>query len=174
MKQAAAGVVYASIVLGIYTLSSNSSVPRIGLTKYASAQSTTLAIGRDIFRHDTFGDEQLWTDKLQMHKVVEKVTPVAALGLGLRVDSDALPTGFLSTHDLNSSSTTVDLLALNAIVGLKATVNGNNVARLGITCALCHSTVDNSVVQGVGRRLDGWPNTQLDPGKIIALLSGVE
>ena len=136
---------------------------------YASVQSTTLAIGRDIFRHDTFGDEQLWTDKLQMHNVVEKVTPVAALGLGLRVDSDALPAGFLASHNLNSPSTTVALLGLNAIVGLKATVNGSDVVRLGITCALCHSTVDNSVASGVGKRLDGWPNTQLDPGKIIAL-----
>ena len=171
MKSLARSVACASVVLGGYMLASNSSVPPriVGLTTFASVQSTALAIGRDTFRHDTFGDEQLWTDKLQMHNVVENVTPVAALGLGLRVDSDALPPGFLASHSLNSASTTVALLGLNAIVGLKATVNGNDVVRLGITCALCHSTVDNSVTSGVGKRLDGWPNTQLDPGKIIAL-----
>jgi hypothetical protein len=171
MKQVIRCVVGGSIVLGVYMLAGNSSVPPriVGLTTHASVQSTTLTTGRDIFRHDTFGDEQFWTDKLQMHDVVEKVTPADALGLGLRVDSDALPTGFLASHSLNSSSTTVALLGLDAIVGLKATVNGNNVMRLGITCALCHSTVDNSVASGVGKRLDGWPNTRLDPGKIIAL-----
>jgi hypothetical protein len=129
--------------------------------------------GRAIFRFDTFGDEQLWTDKLAMHRVIETVTPTAALGLGLKVDSEVLPANFLATYNLNSPSTTVALLALDAVVGVKATVSGNNVRSFGITCALCHSSVDDSVAPGVGRRLDGWPNSQLDPGKIIALSPNV-
>jgi hypothetical protein len=137
------------------------------------AQTTSPNDGPNIFRFDTFGDEQLWTDTLRMHTVIETVSPVAALGLGLKVDSTVLPGNFLATHSLESPATTVALLALDAVVGLKATVKGRNVKTLGITCALCHSTVDDSVAPGVGRRLDGWPNVDLDPGKIIALSPNV-
>jgi mono/diheme cytochrome c family protein len=127
--------------------------------------------GREIFRFDTFGDEQFWTDTLQMHKVVETaVDPTTALKVGLKVDAAVLPPGLLEQVDLTSPATTVALLKLNAIVGVKATVGEDNrITRLGITCALCHSNVDNSVMPGIGRRLDGWPNRDLNVGAIVAL-----
>jgi hypothetical protein len=130
--------------------------------------------GQQIFRFDTFGDEQLWTDTLRMHEVIQSsVSPAAALAVGLKVDSEALPPNFLATHDLNSPATTVELLKLNAVVGVVGRVTGTQLRSVGITCALCHSTVDNSVVAGVGKRLDGWPNRDLNPGAIIALSPAV-
>src|SRR5919107_4889429 len=130
--------------------------------------------GRDIFRFDTFGDETFWTDTLRIHEVITAgVSPATALSVGLKVDADALPPGTLETADLKSPATTVALLKLNAVVGLKGTVetvNGQDVlTKVGTTCALCHSTVDNSFAAGIGKRLDGWPNLDLNPGAIIAL-----
>ena len=128
-----------------------------------------IAEGQRIFRFDTFGDEQLWTDQLRMHEVVETIDPITALSLGLKVDADALPPGILDTVELDDPATTVALLKLNAVVGLQAKVDSeNNVTSLGITCALCHSTVDDSVMPGIGKRLDGWPNRSLNVGAIIA------
>ena len=133
--------------------------------------ATEVAEGQRIFRFETFGDEQLWTDKLRLHEVVEKsVDPTTALKVGLKVDADVLPAGLLEKVDLKSPATTVALLKMNAVVGLQATVDANNhITRLGVTCALCHSTVDNSVMAGIGRRMDGWPNRDLNVGAIIAL-----
>jgi mono/diheme cytochrome c family protein len=127
--------------------------------------------GKQVFRFDTFGDEQLWTGKLGLHKVVEtKVDPTTALKVGLKVDSEVLPPGILEKVDLKDPATTVALLKMNAVVGLKAEVDANNhITKLGVTCALCHSTVDDSVQAGIGKRLDGWPNRDLDVGAIIAL-----
>jgi mono/diheme cytochrome c family protein len=127
--------------------------------------------GQKIFRFETFGDEQLWTDKLRLHEVVEqKVDPETALKVGLKVDADALPPGTLEKADLKSPATTVALLKLNAVVGLKAEVDtDNHIRKLGVTCALCHSTVDDAVKPGIGHRKDGWPNVDLDVGAIIAL-----
>ena len=127
--------------------------------------------GQRVFRFETFGDEKLWTDTLRMHEVVEKnVDPTTALKVGLKVDADVLPAGILEKVDLKSPATTVALLKMNAVVGLQATVDaGNHITRLGVTCALCHSTVDNSVTAGIGRRKDGWPNRDLNVGAIIAL-----
>jgi len=127
--------------------------------------------GKQVFRFDTFGDEQLWTNKLGLHKVVQtSVDPTTALKVGLKVDSEVLPPGTLEKADLKDPATTVALLKLNAVVGLKAEVDANNqITKLGVTCALCHSTVDDSVQPGIGKRLDGWPNRDLDVGKIISL-----
>ena len=143
----------------------------------------TLAAGRQIFRFDTFGDEQFWTDTARMHEVVQRsVSPTTALSVGLKVDAEAIPPDVAQAIkagqvDLNSPATTVTLLKLNAVVGLRGTVNTVNgrdtLVRLGITCALCHSTVDNSFSQGIGRRLDGWPNRDLNVGAIIALSPAV-
>jgi hypothetical protein len=135
------------------------------------ASSGPVADGQRIFRFDTFGDEQFWTDTLRLHEVVEKtVDPTTALTVGLKVDADVLPPGILKKVDLKSPATTVALLKMNAIVGIQATVDSNNhITRLGVTCALCHSTVDNSVMPGIGRRKDGWPNRDLNVGAIIAL-----
>ena len=120
--------------------------------------------GQKIFRYDTFGDEQLWTDVLQMHNVIGTVPPVAALGLGLKVDVDALPAEIIAAvsagQGLTDPAVTVALLQLNAVVGVRAKVNDlGQVTSFGITCALCHSTVDDSLTAGVGHRLDGWANT---------------
>jgi len=138
-----------------------------------------VAAGKEIFRFDTFGDEQFWTDTLRMHEVIQRaVTPTVALSVGLKVDADALPQAVKDALaagqvDLNSTATTLALLKLNAVVGVKGdvqTVNGRDtLVRIGITCALCHSTVNNSFAPGIGQREDGWPNTTLNPGAIIAL-----
>jgi cytochrome c5 len=135
------------------------------------ASPETLAEGQRIFRFDTFGDEKFWTDTLGMHEVVEQnVDPTTALAVGLKVDADALPPGILEQVDLTDPATTVALLKMNAVVGVQATVDENNhITRLGITCALCHSTVDNSVMPGIGHRMDGWPNRDLNVGAIVAL-----
>jgi hypothetical protein len=132
--------------------------------------------GQQIFRYDTFGDEEFWTNTLRMHEVIEeKVSPTLALSVGLKVDSDALPPGILDNADLNDPATTVALIKLNAVVGIQGKVDKNNrLTSVGITCALCHSTVDNSVMPGIGKRLDGWANRDLDVGSIIALSPEVE
>jgi len=135
-----------------------------------------IAAGKDIFRFETYGDEKFWTDTLHMNTVVQSaVDPTTALSVGLKVDADTLPAAVLQAIqagqvDLHSPATTVTLLKLGAVVGVKATVDANNnITRLGITCALCHSTVDDRIAPGIGSRLDGWPNRQLNPGAIIAL-----
>jgi hypothetical protein len=135
------------------------------------ASPALVSEGQRVFRFETFGDEQVWTDTLRLHEVVERsVDPTTALKIGFKVDADALPAGTLAKVALESPATTVALLKMNAIVGIQATVDANNhVARLGVTCAFCHSTVDNSVMPGIGRRLDGWPNRDLNVGAIIAL-----
>lgn len=135
--------------------------------------------GKQIFRFDTFGDEAFWTDKLKMNQVIASaVDPTTALSVGLKVDADALPAAVVAgikdgSVDLTKPATTVTLLKLDAVVGVKGTVttvNGvDTLTRVGITCALCHSTVDNSFAPGIGKRLDGWPNRDLNPGAIIAL-----
>ncbi len=139
-------------------------------TRAANAPMIQGQQGQQIFRFDTFGDEQFWTDTLRMHEVIQSsVSPATALAVGLKVDATALPANFLATHDLNSPATTVELIKLNAVVGIVGNVRGTQLKSVGITCAICHSTVDNSVTTGVGNRLDGWPNRDLNPGAIIAL-----
>jgi hypothetical protein len=129
--------------------------------------------GQCIFRHDTFGDEQLWTDVLRLHEVVQTLPPKTALAVGLKVDADAVPAEVLASADLDDPATTAALIGLNAVVGVRGTVENGHITKIGITCALCHSTVDNSVTMGIGKRLDGWPNRALDPGAIIALTPGL-
>lgn len=135
--------------------------------------------GKQIFRFDTFGDETQWTDTLKMNEVIETaVDPKTALAVGLKVDAEALPASVVAgiqdgSISLTDPQTTLALISLDAVVGIKGTVetaNGKStLTRVGITCALCHSTVDNSFAPGIGKRLDGWPNRDLNPGAIIAL-----
>jgi hypothetical protein len=135
--------------------------------------------GREIFRFDTYGDETFWSDTLRMHEVIQAaVDPTTALSVGLKVDAQALPPEVVAgiqsgAISLTDPATTVALLKLNAVVGLKGTVETiegrDTLVRVGTTCALCHSTVDNSFRPGIGARLDGWQNSDLNPGAIIAL-----
>ena len=140
------------------------------------------AEGKQVFRFNTFGDEKFWGDTLRLHEAIEGanlggvgpgVSPSAALDLGLKVDVDALPQPLIERLkrgqvDLNDPATTVALLKLNAVLGVKGVFTGNNLTSIGLTCAVCHSTVDNSLTFGVGHRLDGWANRDLDVGKIVA------
>ena len=137
-----------------------------------------IAQGKQTFRYETFGDETKWTDALRMNEVISTVDPTTALAVGLKVDSNALPPAVVSgiqngTISLTDPATTIALLKLDAVLGVKGTVQNVNgtdtLVRVGITCALCHSTVDNSFAAGIGKRLDGWPNRDLDVGAIVAL-----
>ena len=131
--------------------------------------------GKAIFRFDTFGDEQLWTGVLRMHEAIAAVSPATALSVGLKVDVEALPPAVVNALqagqvDLNDPAVTVQLLQLDAVVGVVGKVSGSGQLKsVGITCALCHSTVDNSFAPGIGRRRDGWPNLDLNVGAIVAL-----
>jgi hypothetical protein len=140
--------------------------------------------GQQIFRFDTFGDEAFWGDTLKLHEAIEGerlggigpgVSPSTALAVGLKVDADALPPDALNAirHgavNLNDPAVTLALLDANAVVGLTGHRDYSGGLRsVGIQCALCHSTVDNSVAPGIGRRLDGWPNRDLNVGAIVAL-----
>jgi len=170
-----------SFLAGAAGCSSNSQVA----TSSASAppDPALVAQGKTIFRTDTFGDEAFWTDTLHMNEVITSaVTPKVALSVGLKVDSEALPPAVVKgiqdgSISLTSTATTVALLKLNAVVGLKGTVetvNGvDKLTHVGTTCALCHSTVDDSFAPGIGKRLDGWPNRDLNSGAIIALSPAV-
>ena len=150
-----------------------------GQAANSTPDPAVVAEGKQIFRFDTFGDESQWTDALRMHEVIRTVVdPTTALSVGLKVDAEALPAAVVQgiqngSVDLKSPDTTVVLLKLDAVVGLKGTVESINgkdtLTRVGITCALCHSTVDDSFAPGIGKRLDGWPNRDLNPGAIIAL-----
>jgi len=145
----------------------------------SNASRAKVATGQTIFRFDTFGDETFWTDTLQMNKVIETaVDPTTALTVGLKVDATALPAAVVAgiqdgSISLTDPATTIALLKLNAVVGVAGTVENvggkDTLTRVGITCAICHSTVDDSFAKGIGARLDGWANTDLDPGAIIAL-----
>ena len=140
--------------------------------------------GRQTFRYDTFGDEGFWSDALKLHQAITGsahggvgpgVSPKKALSVGLKVDAAALPKELVAKIkagkvNLDDPATTVALLKLNAVVGIKGTFNKNgSLKAIGITCALCHSTVDNSFSPGIGKRLDGWANRDLNVGAIISL-----
>jgi hypothetical protein len=148
-----------------------------------------LAEGKQTFRFDTFGDEAFWSDALQLHRAIAGaslggvgpgVSPKTALAVGLKVDADALPDSLVSQLkqgrvNLDDPATTLALLKLNAVVGVKGTFRGNgSLQAVGITCALCHSTVDDSFAPGIGKRLDGWVNRDLNVGAIVALAPNLQ
>jgi hypothetical protein len=144
--------------------------------------------GRKIFRYDTFGDQAFWGDALKLHQAIAGanlggvgpgVSPSTALAVGLKVDVDALPATLkqqlaAGKVDLNAPATTLALLQLNAVVGVTGFFDQQKrITSMGIQCALCHSTVDNSFAPGIGHRLDGWPNRDLNVGAIINLAPDV-
>jgi mono/diheme cytochrome c family protein len=127
--------------------------------------------GREIFRYDTFGDERFWTDTAQLHKTLEKIRPLQALGLGVKVDLAHLNLAKFLIHNPFGTSGTRELLRQNAVVGVQATFDkSGHIAKAGITCAFCHSTVDNALLPGIGYRIDGGANRDLKVGKILAML----
>ena len=140
--------------------------------------------GREIFRFDTFGDEAFWGGALRLHEAIAGeelggvgpgVSPRTALAVGLKVDETALPRSLKKALrrgevDLDAPATTLALLNVDAVVGVKGFFeDGDEISSIGITCAFCHSTVDDSFAPGIGRRLDGWPNRDLNVGAIISL-----
>ncbi len=154
-----------------------------------SPAQSLVSEGQAIFRFDTFGDEAFWGGQLQLHKAIAGeanggvgpgVSPKTALEVGLKVDVDALPasvTDALSRNQVNldDPATTLTLLKLNAVVGVKGLFDAQgNIQSIGINCALCHSTVDNSFAAGIGHRLDGWPNRDLNVGTIISLAPNLQ
>ena len=149
-----------------------------------TAGASLVRQGRRTFRFDTFGDQAFWGGTLHLNQAIAGakhggvgpgLSPKAALGVGLKVDVDALPAsvqqGILNgTVNLDDPATTLALLKLNAVVGVKGFFDSNgNLNSVGIECALCHSTVDNSLAPGIGHRLDGWANRDLNVGAIIGL-----
>lgn len=144
--------------------------------------------GRQIFRFDTYGDEAFWGDTLRLHEAIEGaqfggtgpgLAPSNALAVGLKVDADALPAKVLSQLkqgklNLGDPAVTLTLLQLNAVVGVKGVFTNGSLKSVGLTCAVCHSTVNDSIAPGVGSRLDGWANRDLNSGAIIALAPNVK
>src|SRR3954463_6891146 len=131
--------------------------------------------GRQTFRYDTFGDQVFWSRILGIHQALKTVSPHTALAVGLKVDSDALPPGLLAHANLDDPAVTAELLRRNAVVGVRGFFNQDGTLRAaGITCALCHSTVDDSVAPGVGKRLDGWPNRDLNVGAVVNLAPNLQ
>jgi hypothetical protein len=161
-----------------------------GFDAVIEAQARQMVIdGRQIFRFDTFGDEAFWGGTLQLHQTIAGVqgggvgpglSPSAALGLGLKVDVDALPPGLVTaltqgTLDLNDPANTLALLELNAVLGVTGFFDAaGTLQSIGTQCALCHSTVDDSLTTGIGRRLDGWANRDLNVGAIIAFAPNLQ
>ena len=156
----------------------------VRLQAKASDTANLIAEGKQIFRFDTFGDEDFWGGQLKLHQAIEGeqfggvgpgVSPTTALAVGLKVDVKALPQSLRNQLkkgkvDLNDPAVTLALLKLNAVVGVTGFFNSDgSLSSIGIQCALCHSTVDDSFAPGIGRRLDGWANRDLNVGAIIAL-----
>ena len=156
----------AVLVVGLLIRTSRRPFPEVTLSTEAQRQ------GQQIFRDETFGDEQFWSDTARLHQVVDReIQPIEALTLGIKVDLDRLDLVKFVLHNPLGTSGTRELLRQNAVVGLRATFDDDGrLRRLGITCALCHSTVDNALLPGIGHRLDGWPNRSLEVGKILAKL----
>jgi len=155
-----------------------------GLQAKASRTANLIAEGQQIFRFDTFGDEDFWGGQLRLHEAIageqfggvgDGVSPAMALAVGLKVDVTALPKSLQNQLrkgqvDLEDPAVTLALLKLNAVVGVTGFFDSDgNLSSMGIQCALCHSTVDDSLAPGIGNRLDGWANRDLNVGAIIAL-----
>jgi len=180
---AAAFVVYLVLAVGNGTLAAVSRSDAKPSAK-PSHQARLIVQGRQIFRFDTFGDQAFWGGQLQLHRAIAGsknggvgpgVSPKTALGVGLKVDATKIPKPVAAAIkagkvNLDDPGVTVTLLKLNAVVGVKGFFgSGGRLSSLGLTCAVCHSTVDNSFAQGIGRRRDGWPNRDLNVGAIIGL-----
>ncbi len=154
-----------------------------------SPKRGVLEEGQSIFRFDTFGDEAFWGGQLRLHEAIAGeanggvgpgVSPNTALAVGLKVDVDALPASVVQALrrgqvDLDDPATTLALLKADSVVGVKGFFDAQGqIESIGITCALCHSRVDDSFAPGIGHRLDGWPNRDLDVGTVISLAPNLQ
>ena len=161
---------------------SSQGIPR-GDTEAEDNASVLVEEGQRVFRYDSLGSESFWGDALRVHETIAGaalggvgpgVSPRTALSVGLKVDAEALP-GDLRADllhgrvDLDDPANTVALLELDAVVGVRGFLENGSLSSVGISCALCHSTVDDSPLPGIGRRRDGWPNRDLDVGQVIGL-----
>jgi len=187
----AAGALVAMTVTGLASAPGASARPGGAFSQGPgnSAGAALVSQGKQTFRFDTFGDESFWGGTLQLNKTIEGaahggigpgLSPNEALALGLKVDVSALPgsvqQGILNgTINLNDPAVTLALLKLNAVVGVKGFFDSNgSLSSVGIECALCHSTVDNSLATGIGHRLDGWANRDLNVGAIIGFAPNLQ
>jgi hypothetical protein len=172
------------LAVSLSACSSSNNAPPPPADAVKTSAATLIDEGRQTFRFETFGDEAFWGDTLKIHQALEGsthggvgggVSPATALAVGLKVDSEVLPASLVNDIkankvNLNDPAVTLALLDLNAVVGVKGFSNGaGGLQRVGITCALCHSTVDDSFAPGIGKRLDGWPNRDLNVGAIVNL-----
>ena len=136
--------------------------------------------GQQVFRFDTFGDETFWGDQLGLHQVVASISPRQALDLGLKVDAEALPPALVDSLkqgqvNLDDPAVTVQLVKANAVLGVVGVFNDDSSLRsVGLTCAVCHSTVDNAIAFGVGKRIDGLANRDLNVGAIVAAVPNLQ
>jgi len=185
MLAGAGFVLYLGVVIVAGTYAAVSQSPGAGADlRNAKSNRALFLAGRRVFRFDTFGDEAFWGGALQLHRAIAGrrnggvgagVSPKTALSVGLKVDAAAIPkqtAGAIKAGkvNLNDPKVTLALLKLNAVVGVKGIFGrGGRLTSMGITCALCHSTVDDSFAPGIGRRLDGWPNRDLNVGAIVGL-----
>jgi hypothetical protein len=136
--------------------------------------------GQQIFRFDTFGDEAFWGDLLGLHQVVASLSPRQALALGLKVDAEALPPALVQRIqrgqvNLDDPAVTVQLVKTNAVLGVVGFFASDSSLRsVGLTCAVCHATVDNAVAFGIGKRIDGLANRDLNIGAIVAAVPNLQ
>ena len=184
MKRAlVSGLAAVAFILAGAALAASDAQPGAAADPDAHTQRV-LAEGRQTFRFDTFGDEAYWGDTIRLHQAIEGtrfggvgpgVSPRTALAVGLKVDVDALPGTLVQSLksgqvDLDDPATTLALLKLKAVVGVTGFFQpSGNLRSIGIQCALCHSSVDNSLAPGIGHRLDGWANQDLNVGAIVNL-----
>jgi hypothetical protein len=166
-------------------------LPSLSSSDQANLQNAfqMFAQGRQVFRFATFNDQAFWGDTLKLHQAIEGakfggvgpgVSPATALAVGLKVDVDALPVPLIAQLkqgqvNLNDPAVTLALLKLNSVVGVTGIFNSDgSLKSVGIQCALCHSTVDNSLAPGIGHRLDGWANRDLNVGEIVSLAPNLQ
>ena len=184
LKVSLTGALIAIVVLSLYAEQKNKQPLTAADAAISSHGESLVEQGRQIFRYDTFGDQDFWGGALELHQAIEGaklggvgpgVSPATGLAVGLKVDQDALPLALVhqiqaGQVNLNDPAVTLALLKLNAVVGLTGFFKSDGTLQsVGIQCALCHSTVDNAFAPGIGHRLDGWANRDLNVGAIVAL-----
>lgn len=177
------------VICGVALAASPNGGPRSPSAKTSADSFNMVEQGRQVFRFETFGDQAFWGDALKLHQAIEGaklggvgpgVSPKTALAVGLKVDVDALPRSLIQQLqqgkvNLDDPAATLALLKLNSVVGVTGFFQPDGTLKsVGIQCALCHSTVDNSFAPGIGHRLDGWANRDLNVGAIVSLAPNLQ